>query len=109
MATPMKRRYASASARSTSAIDSTVASTERWKRTRRPSAMTAIENGSISWYSSPAPARSSSAGMSVMLMMLWATECRSKRYPGIVSAVREPPPGRSSASSTTTSRLARAR
>jgi hypothetical protein len=31
-------------------------------------------DGSISMYPSPVPARSSSAGMDVMLMMLWAAE-----------------------------------
>ncbi len=86
-----------------------MASTERWKRTRRPSAKIATEKGSISWYTKPAPARSSWRGITVMLMMLWATECMSKRWPGTVSSVRDPPPGRSDASSTTTSRPARAR
>ncbi len=75
----MNAAYACASAGLDSAIESTVASIDRWKRTRRPSAWTAMENGSISRYSSPAPARSSSAGMVVMLMMLWATEWVSKR------------------------------
>ncbi len=56
-----------------------MASTERWKRTRRPSPCTAIENGSISWYSSPTSAKSNSSGIAVMLIMLWATECMSKR------------------------------
>ncbi|MDP9420130.1 MAG: hypothetical protein M3P53_08295 [Actinomycetota bacterium] len=70
MALPMNRWYAAASAGSSSAMEATVASTERWKRTRRPSACTATENGSISWYTRPTPARSSSAGMAVMLMRL---------------------------------------
>ena len=49
-------------------------SIERKERTRRPSACKATENGSISWYTNPGPLRSSSAGMSVMLIMLCATE-----------------------------------
>ena len=36
-----------------------------------------------------------------MLMMLWATEWVSKRYPGTVSSVLDPPPGRSRPSRTT--------
>lgn len=84
-------------------------STERWKRTMRPSANTATAKGSISLYTSPAPARSNSRGIGVMLMMLWATECVSKRWPGSNSSVREPPPGASEASSTVTSTPARAR
>jgi len=78
-ATSMNDAYFSASARSISAIDATVRSIDRWKRTRRPSANNATANGSISRYSSPAPARSSSRGTGPMLMMLCATECVSKR------------------------------
>ena len=45
----------------------------------RPSRKKPVANGSIGTYSSPAPARSSSAGIDVMLMMLWAAEWVLKR------------------------------
>jgi transposase len=57
----------------------------------------------------PAPQRSSSSGMLVMLMMLWAAEWVSKRKPGIVSSVRDPPPATSAASRTVTASPVRAR
>ena len=72
-------RYRCASAGATARIDSTVCSIERWKRTTSPPAWNATENGSISRYSSPASASRSSAGMSVMLMMLCAAEWVSNR------------------------------
>jgi hypothetical protein len=60
-------------------MEATVWSMSRWKRTIRPSRKKPVANGSIGMYSSPAPARSSSAGIDVMLMMLCAAEWVLKR------------------------------
>jgi len=79
IATSMNSPYAAASRRSTSASEATVRSTERWKRTIRPSPNSATAKGSISRYRSPDSASRSSAGIGVMLMMLCATECVSNR------------------------------
>ena len=51
-----------------------MASMSRWNRTTRPSANMPVANGSMGRYSRPAPARSSSSGIEVMLMMLCAAE-----------------------------------
>ncbi len=65
----------------------------RENRTIRPSRKIPVANGSIGRYSRPAPGRSSSAGIRVMLMMLWAAAWVLNRWPGIVSSVRDPPAG----------------